>query len=162
MLQTEKELMFGSKPTPKRSNSFNRRASGPHQGNGNGFMTPSPRRQSFYGGATPELMTPRSHSGRYNSFNREMRRLSTAPLNFVAIAKDDSASTFTSVSGSEPESPLRRNLMLWWRLIVCTSKSHFFFFIWEKFFSSIRNISFVQTSLKFKPFLYWQDNIAQV
>ncbi|KAJ4745868.1 microtubule-associated protein 65-7 [Rhynchospora pubera] len=112
MLQTEKELRFGSKPTPKKSNSFNRRASGPHQGNGNGFMTPSPRRQSFYGGATPELLTPRSHSGRYNNFNKEMRRLSTAPLNFVAIPKEDSVSTFTSVSGSEPESPLHRNLML--------------------------------------------------
>ncbi|KAJ3677056.1 hypothetical protein LUZ60_002780 [Juncus effusus] len=116
MLQTERELMYGSKPSPakpspRKSTSFNnRRLTTP---NPNGFMTPKPahsRRQSF-SGTPPDLLTPRSHSGRYgggNGYFRETRRLSTVPLNFVAIGKEDSASTFTSVSGSEPESPLQR------------------------------------------------------
>lgn len=67
-------------------------------------MTPSPRRASV-GGATPELLTPRSYSGRLNNYFKETRRLSTAPLNFVAISKEDTLSTFTSISGSEHGSP---------------------------------------------------------
>nr|XP_010905622.1 65-kDa microtubule-associated protein 6 [Elaeis guineensis] len=102
LLLTEKEARFGSKPSP-RSNSFNRKPNGYHV-NGNGFMTPTPRRLSV-GSATPELLTPRSYSGRYNGYFKETRRLSTTPLNFVSLSKDDTLSTFTSVSGSEPESP---------------------------------------------------------
>ncbi|EHA8591762.1 putative 65-kDa microtubule-associated protein 6 [Cocos nucifera] len=102
LLLTEKEARFGSKPSP-RSNSFNRKSIGYHA-NGNGFMTPIPRRLSV-GSATPELLTPRSYSGRYNGYFKETRRLSTTPLNFVSLSKDDTLSTFTSVSGSEPESP---------------------------------------------------------
>ncbi|KAG6497226.1 hypothetical protein ZIOFF_045118 [Zingiber officinale] len=93
LLLTEKEAVYGSKPTPKRSNSLRKNV------NGNGFMTPSPRRISV-GSATPELLTPRSHSGRYNSYFKETRRLSTAPLNFVAISKDDAVSSFASAMGS--------------------------------------------------------------
>lgn len=101
LLLTEKELKYGSKPTPKRSNSFNRKANGYYtNGNGNGFMTPSPRRVS-YGSATPELLTPRSCSGRQNNYFKETRRLTMAPLNFVAISKEDTLSSFTSISGSE-------------------------------------------------------------
>ncbi|ONK74997.1 uncharacterized protein A4U43_C03F12240 [Asparagus officinalis] len=103
LILTEKELKYGSKPTPKRSTSFNRKAN-VHYANGNGFMTPSPRRVSV-GGGTPELLTPRSCSGRQNSYFRENRRLTIAPLNFVAISKEDTLSTFTSVSGSERSSP---------------------------------------------------------
>ncbi|KAJ6848201.1 65-kDa microtubule-associated protein 6-like [Iris pallida] len=107
LLLTEKELMYGSKPSPKRTTCFNRKANGYYaNGNGKGFMTPSPRRVST-GGATPELLTPRSHSGHQNGYFREMRRLSTAPLNFVAISKEDAASSFASISGSEPGSPGR-------------------------------------------------------
>ncbi|KAK6921569.1 hypothetical protein RJ641_012076, partial [Dillenia turbinata] len=102
LLLTEKEAMYGSKPSPRKSNSF-RRANG-YRANGNGSMPPTPRRNSV-GGATPELLTPRSYSGRQNGYFKEMRRLSTAPLNFVAISKEDTKS-YASVCGeSEPGSP---------------------------------------------------------
>ncbi|KAA8529884.1 hypothetical protein F0562_034512 [Nyssa sinensis] len=103
LLLTEKEAMYGSKPSPRRTNSF-RKTNGFHT-NGNGSMTPTPRRNSI-GGATPELLTPRSYSGRQNVYFKEMRRLSTVPLNFVAITKEDTIS-FSSVCGSEPGSPLQ-------------------------------------------------------
>ncbi|CAL4921696.1 unnamed protein product [Urochloa decumbens] len=106
LLLKEKELIFGSKPSPKKTNSFNRRTSNRHSnGNGAGFMTPVPRRVSA-GSATPELLTPRSYSGRYNNYFKENRRLTTAPLNFSAVSKEDSMSSFASISGSEPDSPL--------------------------------------------------------
>ncbi|KAF8407557.1 hypothetical protein HHK36_006691 [Tetracentron sinense] len=101
LLLTEKEAMYGSKPSPKRSSSF-RKTNG-YRANGNGSMTPTPRRFSA-GSATPELLTPRSHSGRQNGYFKEMRRLSTAPLNFVAITKEDTMS-YASICGSEPGSP---------------------------------------------------------
>ncbi|KAK4720605.1 hypothetical protein R3W88_010838 [Solanum pinnatisectum] len=101
MLLAEKESVYGSRPSPRRSNSF-RKTNGFHT-NGNGSVTPSPRRNSV-GCATPELQTPRSYSGRQNTYFKEMRRLSTVPLNFVAMAKEDTMS-FSSIGGSEPESP---------------------------------------------------------
>ncbi|KAI3467947.1 hypothetical protein Pfo_024610 [Paulownia fortunei] len=101
MLLAEKESIYGSKPSPRRSSSF-RKPNG-YRAYGNGSVTPSPRRNSV-GSATPELLTPRSYSGRQNVYFKEMRRLSTAPLNFVAIPKEDTMS-FSSVCGSEPESP---------------------------------------------------------
>ncbi|KAL7163308.1 hypothetical protein ACSBR2_039412 [Camellia fascicularis] len=101
LLLTEKEAMYGSKPSPRRSTS-SRKVNG-YRSNGNGSMTPTPRRNSV-GSPTVELLTPRSYSGRQNGYFKEMRRLSTAPLNFVAIAKEDTMS-FSSVCGSEPESP---------------------------------------------------------
>lgn len=106
LLLKEKELIFGSKNSPRKANSFNRRTSGHHpNGNGAGFMTPMPRRVSA-GGATPELLTPRSYSGRHNNYFKENRRMTVAPLNFSTASKDDSMSSFASVSGSEPGSPL--------------------------------------------------------
>ncbi|RWW24369.1 hypothetical protein GW17_00011347 [Ensete ventricosum] len=106
LLLAEKEAaVFGSKPFPKRSNSLNRKPSGyGFNGKGNGFMTPVPRRLSA-GSATPELLIPRSYSGRHSGCFKEMRRLSTTPLNFIVPPKDDSLSPFTSISGSESESP---------------------------------------------------------
>lgn len=104
LLLTEKEAMYGSKPSPKRTNSF-RKPNG-YRANANGSMTPTPRRNSV-GGATPELLTPRSYSGRQNGYFKEMRRLSTAPLNFVAISKEDTMS-YASICGSELGSPPRR------------------------------------------------------
>lgn len=101
MLLAEKESIYGSKPSPRRASSF-RKPNG-YGAYGNGSVTPSPRRNSV-GTATPELLTPRSYSGRQNTYFKEMRRLSTAPLNFVAIPKEDTMS-FSSVGGSEPESP---------------------------------------------------------
>lgn len=59
-------------------------------------MTPMP---------TPELLTPRSYSGRYNNYFKENRRMTVAPLNFSVASKDDMLS-FASMSGSEPDSPL--------------------------------------------------------
>lgn len=94
--------MYGSKPSPRKSNSF-RKPNG-YRANGNGSMPPTPRRNSV-GCATPELLTPRSYSGRQNGYFRETRRLSTTPLNFVAISKEDTMSTYASVCGSESGSP---------------------------------------------------------
>ncbi|KAM6567554.1 hypothetical protein CsatA_026682 [Cannabis sativa] len=101
LLLTEKESIYGSKPSPRKTNSF-RKPNG-YRANGNGSMTTTPRRSSV-GSATPELMTPRSYSGRQNGYFKEMRRLSTAPLNYVAITKEDTMS-FASVCGSELGSP---------------------------------------------------------
>ncbi|KAG2643780.1 hypothetical protein PVAP13_2KG348193 [Panicum virgatum] len=100
ILLAEKEAIFGSKPTPKRMSNLNRKANGYQpNGNANGLKTPTPRRSSL-GSATPQLLTPRSYSG-HNRYFGDLRRLSTSHLNFG----DDSLSTFTSISGSEPESP---------------------------------------------------------
>lgn len=101
LLLTEKEAIYGSKPSPRKSNSF-RKPNG-YRANGNGSMTPTPRRKSA-GSATPELSTPRSYSGNHNGYFKETRRLTTAPLNFVAMAKEDTLS-YASISGSEPGSP---------------------------------------------------------
>lgn len=101
MLLAEKESIYGSKPSPRRNNSF--RNSNGYRTYGNGSVTPSPRRSSV-GSPNVELLTPRSYSGKQNGYFKEMRRLSTAPLNFVAIQKEDTIS-FSSVCGSEPESP---------------------------------------------------------
>ncbi|KAF6168577.1 hypothetical protein GIB67_005189 [Kingdonia uniflora] len=101
LLLIEKEAMYGSRPSPKRSNSF--RSTNGYRPNGNGSQTPTHRRLSV-GSATPELLTPRSRSGRQNGHFKEMRRLSTAPLNFVSLQKDDTMS-YASVCGSELESP---------------------------------------------------------
>lgn len=101
LLLTEKEAIYGSKPSPRKSNSF-RKPNG-YRSNGNGSMTPTPRRNSV-GSATPELLTPRSYSGRQNGYFKETRRLSTTPLNFVAISKEDTMS-YASVYGSESGSP---------------------------------------------------------
>lgn len=96
--------MYGSRPSPRKSNSF-RKPNG-YRANGNGSMTPNPRRNSV-GGGTPELLTPRSYSGRQNGYFKEPRRLSTAPLNSVAISKEDTMSYATSVCGSVLGSPPR-------------------------------------------------------
>ncbi|PRQ40216.1 putative microtubule-associated protein, MAP65/Ase1/PRC1 [Rosa chinensis] len=104
LLLTEKEAMYGSRPSPRKSNSF-RKPNG-YRANGNGSMTPTPRRNSV-GSGTPELLTPRSYSGRQNGYFKEMRRLSTAPLNFVAISKEDTMSYATSACGSVLGSPPR-------------------------------------------------------
>ncbi|CAL5074019.1 unnamed protein product [Urochloa decumbens] len=100
ILLAEKEAIFGSKPSPKRMSSLNRKTNGYRpNGNTNGLKTSTPRRSSL-GSGTPELLTPRSYSG-HNRYFGDLRRLSTSHLNFG----DDSLSTFTSISGSEPESP---------------------------------------------------------
>lgn len=100
ILLAEKEAIFGSKPSPKRTSSLSRKTNGYRpNGNTNGLKTPTPRRSSL-GSATPELLTPRSYSG-HNRYFGDLSRLSTSHLNFG----DDSLSTFTSISGSEPESP---------------------------------------------------------
>jgi protein regulator of cytokinesis 1 len=99
MLLAEKEMRFGSKPSPKRSNSF-------RNVNGNGSVTPKPRRNSLCPATPDRLQTPRSYSGRHdnNGYFNHVRRMSTTSLNFVAIPKEDTIS-FSSIGGSEPESP---------------------------------------------------------
>ncbi|CAL9762291.1 unnamed protein product [Musa acuminata subsp. burmannicoides] len=99
LLLTEKEAAYGSKSTLKPSNSFDRKTNMYlTNGYGNGFMTPI--RRISAGDATPELLTPRSHSGRYNSYFKEARRLSA-----VSVSKEDAVSLFASVAGSGPGSP---------------------------------------------------------
>lgn len=102
LLLTERESIYGSKPSPRRATSF-RMAGNGHRGNGNGSMTPTSRRSSVRS-PSMEPMTPRSYSGRQNGNSKDMRRLTTGPLNFVAIPKEDTIS-FSSVYGSEPGSP---------------------------------------------------------
>ncbi|QCD89333.1 65-kDa microtubule-associated protein 6-like [Vigna unguiculata] len=102
LLLNQKEAIYGSKPSPRKNNSF--RKTNSYRANGNGSMPPTPRRNSLSGGTTSELLTPRSYSGRQNGYFKEMRRLSTAPLNFVAISKEDTIS-YASLCGSEPDSP---------------------------------------------------------
>ncbi|PPS12524.1 hypothetical protein GOBAR_AA08121 [Gossypium barbadense] len=72
LLLIEREAIYGSKPSPRKSNSF-RKTNG-YRANGNGSMTPSTPRRNSVGGATPELLTPRSYSGRQNGYFKEMRR----------------------------------------------------------------------------------------
>ncbi|KAL9678626.1 hypothetical protein QQ045_016474 [Rhodiola kirilowii] len=103
LLVTEKEAMYGSRPSPRRSTSFRKPSGYP---NGNGSMTPTPRRSSI-GSPTPELQTPRSYSGRQNGYFSETRRMSTGPLNFVNIRKEDTLScTSTSFCDSESSSQI--------------------------------------------------------
>ncbi|KAL1201118.1 65-kDa microtubule-associated protein 6 [Cardamine amara subsp. amara] len=111
LLLTQRESIYGSKPSPRRSSSF-RKPSGYSISNGNGSVPPTPRRSSV-GTTTPDLLlTPRSYSGhhhnRQNGYFKEVRRLASTPLNFVAIQKDDTVSTtYTSIYSSEPDSPLQ-------------------------------------------------------
>nr|GEV20935.1 65-kDa microtubule-associated protein 6-like [Tanacetum cinerariifolium] len=95
LLLNEKEYMYGSKPSPRRSSSFRKST--------NTSLTPTPRRNSLTS-PTPDLMTPRSYSGRHNGYFKEFRKLSTGPLNFVSIPKEDTIS-YSSIFSSEPESP---------------------------------------------------------
>ncbi|GFQ03162.1 65-kda microtubule-associated protein 6 [Phtheirospermum japonicum] len=99
MMLAEKESIYGSKPSPRRSSSFRKpsgyRASSLTSNNNNSNPS-TPRHQQH-------LLTPRSYS--YSGQNGYFSRLSTGPLNFVAIPKEDTISTFSSVCGSEPESP---------------------------------------------------------
>ncbi|KAK7273560.1 hypothetical protein RIF29_14616 [Crotalaria pallida] len=104
LLLNQKEAMYGSKPSPKKSNSFRNTNGYRANGNGTASMPPTPRRNSLSGG-TSEVHTPRSYSGRQNGYFKEMRRLSTAPLNFVAIPKEDTMS-YASLCGSDESPPL--------------------------------------------------------
>ncbi|ESQ33116.1 hypothetical protein EUTSA_v100040091mg, partial [Eutrema salsugineum] len=109
LLLTQRESIYGSKPSPRRSSSF-RKPNGYSISNGNGSVPPTPRRSSV-GTTTPDLLlTPRSYSGhhRQNGYFKEVRRLTSTPLNFVAIHKEDTVSTsYTSIYSSEPDSPLQ-------------------------------------------------------
>lgn len=98
-LLAEKEARYGSKPSPRRFSSF--RKINEHHSNGNGSLTPSPRRNSL-GTPSSELSTPRSYSSNRNGYFKEMRRLSTVPLNFVAMPKEETMS-ISSVCGSEQD-----------------------------------------------------------
>lgn len=103
LILNRRESIYGSKPSPRRSNSV-KRSNGY---SGNVSVPPTPRRSSA-GATNTDVMTPRSYSShRQNGYFKEERRLTTAPLNFVAIPKEDSTSTYTSVYGSEPDSPLQ-------------------------------------------------------
>ncbi|CAN6478905.1 unnamed protein product [Victoria cruziana] len=99
LLLTEKEAIYGSKPSPKRTNSFKR----PNGTRANGTSTPTSRRLSV-GSAASEIMTPCALSGRQHGSFREPRRMTAAPLNFVALMKEDTMSV-SSMCASESVSP---------------------------------------------------------
>ncbi|EOA23660.1 hypothetical protein CARUB_v10016866mg [Capsella rubella] len=109
LLLTQRESIYGSKPSPRRSSSF-RKPNGFNISNGNGSVPPTPRRSSV-GTTTPDLLlTPRSYSGhhRQNGYFKEVRRLTSTPSNYVAMQKEDTVSTtYTSIYSSEPDSPLQ-------------------------------------------------------
>lgn len=98
LLLKQKESMYRSKPSPRRSNSFNQKLTS----TANGFITPSPRHISF-GSAAPELLSPRSYSGHHTGYFKDIRRLSATHLSF-GCTKEDTSSSFASISGSEPDS----------------------------------------------------------
>ncbi|KAF8098061.1 hypothetical protein N665_0275s0030 [Sinapis alba] len=103
LLLNRRESIYGSKPSPRRSNSI-KKVNGY---SGNVSMPPTPRRNSAGAANSDVMMTPRSYSGHHhgqNGYFKEVRKLSTAPLNFVAIPKEDSVST--TYTYSEPDSPL--------------------------------------------------------
>ncbi|KAD7117594.1 hypothetical protein E3N88_04862 [Mikania micrantha] len=96
LLVTEKESIYGSKPSPRRANSFRKSTSRP--------LTATPRRNSN-GNPAPDLTTPRSYSSLHNGYLKELRKLSTGQLNFVSIPKEDTTS-YSSMYSSEMGSPL--------------------------------------------------------
>ncbi|KAF3793791.1 microtubule-associated protein 7 [Nymphaea thermarum] len=98
LLLTEKEAIYGSKPSPKRTNGSKSNGVRAH-----GSSTATPRRLSV-GSAASEMMTPRSLSGRQNGLFREPRRMTATPLNFVALMKEDTMSV-SSMCASESVSP---------------------------------------------------------
>ncbi|KAG5395031.1 hypothetical protein IGI04_024994 [Brassica rapa subsp. trilocularis] len=71
LLLTQRESIYGSKPSPRRSSSF-RKPNGYSISNGNGSMPPTPRRSSV-GTTTPDLLlTPRSYSGHHRQNGAEI------------------------------------------------------------------------------------------
>uniref|UniRef100_A0A0C9RI64 TSA: Wollemia nobilis Ref_Wollemi_Transcript_18801_2421 transcribed RNA sequence n=1 Tax=Wollemia nobilis TaxID=56998 RepID=A0A0C9RI64_9CONI len=101
---TEQEAIFGSKPSPIKSNSFKR-----GQGlRANGSTTPTNRRLSLGGsmlsGSSDLTGRVNGTTPRHNGVGKDARRRPAGPLNYVAICKDDTAS-LASVGGSEPPSP---------------------------------------------------------
>ncbi|KAK1423636.1 hypothetical protein QVD17_18942 [Tagetes erecta] len=96
LLLNQKESIYGSKPSPRRSSSFRKSTSG--------TVPATPRRNSS-GTPTPNLMTPRSYSGRHNGYFKEVRKLSTGPLNFVSTPKEDTIS-YSSIYSSDTGSTL--------------------------------------------------------
>ncbi|KAI4302120.1 hypothetical protein MLD38_037906 [Melastoma candidum] len=59
---------------------------------------PSPRK-------SPSFRKSNGYSVNGNRFLEEMRRLSTAPSNYLAISKEDAKSTYTCICGYEASSP---------------------------------------------------------
>lgn len=103
----EQEAMYGSRPSPTKASSNQ----GPKRGGRP--STPStpntPRRSSLMRPGTPDS-TPRSNGHRHNNpFSRNTRvngaLRPSAPLNFVAMHKDDTASLL-STGGSDSSSPV--------------------------------------------------------
>lgn len=101
---TEQEALFGSKPSPNKNHSIKR-----VQGlRANGSTTPTNRRLSMGGAMISGNfdLTPRVNgiTPRHNGIGKDGRRRPAAPLNYVAICKDDTVS-LPSVAGSELGSP---------------------------------------------------------
>ncbi|XP_020575882.1 65-kDa microtubule-associated protein 7-like isoform X2 [Phalaenopsis equestris] len=95
----EKESLYGSQPSPRRHSSFDSKATGYHM-NGNRPVTQSPQKLTS-GCTTPGFRRPQSYSS-HQPFGH-IRRLSSPHLNFINLPREDTSSSFASISGSEPE-----------------------------------------------------------
>ncbi|KAK8949296.1 65-kDa microtubule-associated protein 6 [Platanthera zijinensis] len=98
----EKGSVFGSKPSSRRSFSFNSKTTGYHM-NGNGFVTLTPPKLDV-GISTPALVSPRSYSSQHIRYFRDIRRRSSEHLNFDNVPREETSSSLASISGSELES----------------------------------------------------------
>ncbi|BBN18307.1 Ase1/PRC1/MAP65 family protein [Marchantia polymorpha subsp. ruderalis] len=114
-LMNEQEVLFGSRPSPNKGGMSAKKAGGGLRANGNGGTTQANRRLSLGGAmlqpSNPELLMPRVNGvtpSRLSSINGaksgKLTQRPTAPLNYVAINKEDTAS-LASAGGSDPTSP---------------------------------------------------------
>ncbi|XP_042430710.1 65-kDa microtubule-associated protein 6-like [Zingiber officinale] len=84
-----KETVYGSKWSSRRNTNFRGKP------NANGSMN----------SAIPELFLLHSRSRDSDAYSKEIRHLSCTSLNFPPMSREDTASLFTSITSSEPESP---------------------------------------------------------
>ncbi|KAG6552232.1 hypothetical protein Mapa_006081 [Marchantia paleacea] len=109
-LMNEQEVLFGSRPSPNKGGMSAKKAGGGLRANGNGGTTQANRRLSLGGAmlqpSNPELLMPRVNGvtpSRLSSINGaksgKLTQRPTAPLNYVAINKEDTAS-LASAGGS--------------------------------------------------------------
>ncbi|KAL5722033.1 hypothetical protein ACHQM5_005603 [Ranunculus cassubicifolius] len=107
LLLTEKEAIYGSKPSPKRSSSF-RGTNGFRTNGGDTLSVPGTPRRYSSGNGIMDSGTPRSRSGRQNGGHlKDMRRPSSTRLSFGSMSKEDSMSYASTICDSEIGSPPR-------------------------------------------------------
>ncbi|KAJ7546031.1 hypothetical protein O6H91_08G021000 [Diphasiastrum complanatum] len=106
---TEQETLFGSRPSPNKVSNGKRSQNGGRT-NGNHAAANTNRRLSLGGAmlqpSTPDLVTPRVNgvTPSRGKDNKKERSRPSAPVNYVALPKEDTAS-LSSGAGSDPTSP---------------------------------------------------------